>query len=81
MSPIESMACGVPVIGADEGGLRETIIDSETGLLIDVNRENLKTAIRKMTPVYAESLRIKCVERAGDFSLEKFDSKIRKKCI
>lgn len=25
MSPVESMACGVPVIGAREGGLLETI--------------------------------------------------------
>ena len=81
MSPVESMACGTPVIGAREGWLLETIIEWETGLLIEVNKENLKTAIRKMTPAYAESLCAKCVERAGEFSLEKFDSKIREKCI
>lgn len=76
MSPVESMACGVPVIGADEGGLRETIIDSQTGLLIEVNKENLKTAIRKMTPAYAESLHEKCRERAEEFSLEKFEKRL-----
>jgi glycosyltransferase involved in cell wall biosynthesis len=27
MSPVESMASGVPVIGANEGGLKETIIE------------------------------------------------------
>jgi glycosyltransferase involved in cell wall biosynthesis len=26
MSPVESMACGTPVIGVDDGGLKESII-------------------------------------------------------
>lgn len=30
MSPIESMSCGVPVIGVDDGGLKETIIHEKT---------------------------------------------------
>ncbi len=34
MSPVESMACGTPVIGVDEWGLRETVIDGITGVLI-----------------------------------------------
>ncbi len=33
--PIESMACGTPVIGAREGGVRETVVHEETGLLIE----------------------------------------------
>ncbi len=77
MSPVESMACGIPVIGADEGGLRETIIDSETGLLIDVSLGNLKEAIWKMTPAYAELLREKCRDRSEEFSLEKFEKRLR----
>lgn len=36
MAPVESMACGTPVIGADEGGLRETIYDGKTGKLIEI---------------------------------------------
>ena len=32
MSPVESMTAGDPVIGVAEGGLRETIIDGETGI-------------------------------------------------
>ena len=31
--PIESMACGTPVIGISEGGLLETVLDGETGFL------------------------------------------------
>lgn len=30
MSPVESMACGTPVIGVNDGGLKETIIDGKT---------------------------------------------------
>ena len=36
MSPVESMACGTPVIGADEGWLRETVIEGKTGKLIEI---------------------------------------------
>lgn len=33
--PLESFACGTPVIGVKEGGVRETVKSGENGLLID----------------------------------------------
>jgi len=30
-SPLEALACGVPVVAATVGGLRETVVDGETG--------------------------------------------------
>ncbi len=30
-SPLEALACGVPVVAAEVGGLRETIVDDQTG--------------------------------------------------
>lgn len=38
--PIESMSCGTPVVAVKEGGVRETVVHNETGLLIDRD-ENL----------------------------------------
>lgn len=34
ITPLESMACGTPVIGADVGGIKYTVIDGETGFLV-----------------------------------------------
>ena len=33
--PIESMACGTPVVGVREAGVRETVLHGETGLLTE----------------------------------------------
>jgi len=35
--PLESMACGTPVVAVKEGGFRESIIDGVTGFLVDRN--------------------------------------------
>ncbi|MDP8923552.1 MAG: glycosyltransferase, partial [Chloroflexota bacterium] len=34
ITPIEAMACGTPVIGANVGGVKFTVVDGETGLLV-----------------------------------------------
>jgi glycosyltransferase involved in cell wall biosynthesis len=33
--PVEAMACGTPVVGVRRGGLLETVLDGETGFLVD----------------------------------------------
>ncbi|MEU9504725.1 glycosyltransferase [Micromonospora sp. NPDC048170] len=33
--PVEAMACGTPVLGLRRGGVLETVVDGETGFLID----------------------------------------------
>jgi glycosyltransferase involved in cell wall biosynthesis len=33
--PVESQACGTPVVALNAGGARETVVDGETGVLVD----------------------------------------------
>jgi glycosyltransferase involved in cell wall biosynthesis len=35
MIPVEAQACGTPVIGLKRGGLLETVVDGQTGFLVD----------------------------------------------
>ncbi|MBO0857662.1 MAG: glycosyltransferase family 4 protein, partial [Chloracidobacterium sp.] len=46
---LEAMAAGLPCIGNDDGGVREQIIDGETGLLLpDCSPENLAQSLLKI---------------------------------
>lgn len=45
--PLESMACGTPVVGVNEGGVRETVIHGVNGLLSDRDpQEFAETVLR-----------------------------------
>ena len=46
--PLESMACGTPVVGVAEGGVRETIRHGETGLLLDRDPRQFADAVVQM---------------------------------
>lgn len=43
--PLESMACGTPVVGVREAGVRETIVHEATGLLVERDPEHFAAAI------------------------------------
>ncbi|ALM76389.1 glycosyltransferase [Thermococcus barophilus] len=43
--PLEAMACGTPVVAVREGGVRESIIDNKTGILVDRDEEEFAEAI------------------------------------
>lgn len=78
MSPVESMAAGKPVIGVAEGGLVETIVDGQTGILVppDPDVEHLKEAICRLTPEIANGMRYDCEQRAKMFRTEVFLDKM-----
>jgi glycosyltransferase involved in cell wall biosynthesis len=74
MSPVESMAAGKPVLGVAEGGLLETILHEETGILLppDPSVEMIIEGIKQLTPQRALEMRENCEKQAQQFSVERF---------
>lgn len=79
MVAIESMAAGTPVIAADSGGLKETVIPDVTGIFVPeiFSTDDLVRAVNEMTPKLAKSMRKACLERAVEFGLERFEREAR----
>ncbi len=79
MSAVESMAAGKPVIGVAEGGMLESVIDGQTGILLPPNPdlEQIRTAVQLMNARLALSMRARCELRAIDFSEKHFVEQIR----
>jgi len=46
--PLESMACGTPVVGFAEGGVRETVQHGVTGLLTENDEKEFAGAIKRL---------------------------------
>ena len=48
LSPLEAMACGTPVVGVNEGGVSETVIDGSTGKLVSRKATEFAKAIETL---------------------------------
>jgi len=46
--PLEAMACGTPVVAVREGGVQETMIDRQTGILVERDPEEFSRAVRTL---------------------------------
>lgn len=46
--PLEAMACGTPVVGVAEGGVRESVIHEHTGLLTERDPKQFATAVQEL---------------------------------
>lgn len=79
MSPVESMAAGKPVIGVAEGGLLETILDGQTGILLPAEPtvDHIIAAVRQLTAHRALAMRQDCKARARLFSRDIFIDRMR----
>lgn len=81
MTPIEAMASGKAVIAPNEGGYKETIINGNTGILIDdIDEYKLVEAIIKLGKEINENpLKYKkaCLEQAKKFDIKIFVDKIK----
>jgi glycosyltransferase involved in cell wall biosynthesis len=48
LAPLEAGACGTPVVGIPEGGVRETVIHELNGLMADPEPQSIAAAIEKL---------------------------------
>jgi glycosyltransferase involved in cell wall biosynthesis len=71
LAPVEAMACGTPVIAYPRGALRETVVDGETGFLVD-DEDGLARAIGELGDIDPESCRRHVEE---EFSVETVSAK------
>ncbi|HYF63604.1 MAG TPA: glycosyltransferase, partial [Herpetosiphonaceae bacterium] len=58
LAPLEANACGAPVVAAAEGGVRETVLDGVSGLLVEPTVAALSGGIGRLRsdPAYAAEL-------------------------
>ena len=71
--PVEAQACGTPVLGLRRGGLLETVIDGETGFLIDSREPGpYAAALRHLGELSPRRIQ----EHAGAFSSDRFANRI-----
>ncbi|MEM3489947.1 MAG: glycosyltransferase, partial [Nitrososphaerota archaeon] len=67
--PIESMACGTPVLSYNKGGPSETIVDGKTGWLVSSREEFVEKAMN----IWKNGHNLKeddCISRASAFKTE-----------
>ncbi len=80
MSPVESMAAGKPVIGIAEGGLLETVVDGENGILLpegDPAVDLVCQAVDGFSRKRVMAMKEACEKRAALFSLDMFLEKMK----
>lgn len=69
LAPVEANACGLPCIAWDNGAMRETIRDGETGWLVS-SMDELVEAINTAKEPIPQEIRNQCRENASRFSVE-----------
>lgn len=76
--PVEAMACGKPVIAANEGGPRETVLDGETGFLVPAEPGAVAEKMRllRSSPSLSRSLGEAGIERAAFFSWRRYAAEL-----
>lgn len=47
-APLEANACGLPVVGIPEGGIRETVVDGVNGITADPTPRAVGSAVRRL---------------------------------
>jgi len=68
--PVESMACGTPVLTYNRQGPKETVINGVTGWLANSDEELVKLAVKLWREGYPSWMRSKSRDRALEFDIK-----------
>ncbi|OPY57155.1 MAG: Capsular glucan synthase [Pelotomaculum sp. PtaU1.Bin035] len=77
LSMLESMACGLPIIGSNAGGLPNLLIDNWNGIQVDMNHDKLADALHKL--LKHPKLAAKMGRRGRQMAVNSFDISIWKR--
>ncbi len=79
MSPVESMAAWKPVLWVNEWWLKESVVNRKTWVLINAWSyvDDIIEAVNYLTPKKCLEMKDNCEQRAKDFSLEKFEQRLK----
>lgn len=73
--PVEAQACGIPVIGPNFAGVKETVVNGKTGVLFgSYEVGSIVSAMKQLDTLDIKSS--DCVENAKKFSKERFQKEI-----
>ncbi|MEV1288025.1 glycosyltransferase [Micromonospora sp. NPDC049679] len=74
MIPVEAQACGTPVLGLRRGGLLETVVDGETGFLVDsLDAAAFVPLVQRLHELSPERI----AAHAATFSQQQFAARLR----
>ena len=73
--PLESMACGTPVLTYGMQGPSEYVIDGETGWLVKDGEQLIRKAVEIWEKGYSSKMRNTCVEEAMKFDKKVYSEK------
>lgn len=77
LSMLESMACGLPIIGSNVGGLTDLLINNWNGIQVDMNHDNLADALSEL--LNNPELCVKYGQRGREMAVECFDLRLWRK--
>jgi glycosyltransferase involved in cell wall biosynthesis len=74
--PVEAMAVGTPVIGINQGGVKETVIDKKTGILFD--ELSVDSTVKAIGQFNHSTIKPQdCINHAHKFSKARFQKEIK----
>jgi glycosyltransferase involved in cell wall biosynthesis len=79
IAPVEAMAVGIPVLAIRRGGVRETVVEGETGEFFDaVTPEVIADGVRRLVENETNYDKQVIIDRAMEFSKERFVRELSK---